>query len=264
MNEELLKIKSSVYEVKDGNQSINYIIANKIYKVNHHDQKIYITITNDHVELYSILGKMDVLKDYLENLYTKYCSPEKQIMYYSISDDKWKIPIFRQPRKYTITNDMIAPIRYIDTFMSNKKEYESNGKVYKTGILLFGKPGTGKSTIIEIISHKYNMPIYLLNLNYDGMNDTLLLNLTSSIPRNSVIACEEIEKQIQGIKANDTISVTNAGILNSLDGVQRLNNGIIFVATCNNIDMIDDDLRIPLLRKGRIDEIYELDDLINT
>ena len=257
LSEEMLKTYSSSFQARDGNVQPNYAISDKTYIVTHDDQKICIVFTEDRVELYTFMGEIDVLKDYVETIYKKYCSPDNMIMYYSVdtNDNKWNVPFFRLPRNYNQTDNINHVLSIVDKFVGSEKEYSRSGKNYKLGMLLLGKPGIGKSTMIEVIAKKHSMPIYILNLNSDGMNDTTLLNLTSSVPPKSIICLEEIEKQLDAIKNRKTISVTPAGILSAIDGVPRLNHGVIFIATGNSIDGIDKSLGEPLLREGRLDNV---------
>jgi hypothetical protein len=256
LNEELMKIDSSIYRITDGSMSINYASVNKKYTVNHDALQIHIVMKNDSIELYSFMGDMEILKDYAETIFKKHCSPEKQIMYYSVENNNWKFPIFRKPRKYKRTECMEKMLEDVEKFMKNEQDYGQDGRNYKFGGIICGPPGTGKSSTIEIISSIYNMPVYLLNLNTDGMNDTVLLNLASSVPPRCIIAFEEAEKQINSIKTNETVSVTYAGILNAIDGIPRLNHGVVFIATCNSIDNLDKELVEALIRPGRLDNIY--------
>lgn len=263
LNEELNSIESPTYEVKDCGSTVNYAITDRVYKLTYNNQKIYIIVEDGLIECYSFLGNMDVLKQWINAIYEKYCSPQKQIMYYSIESNKWKFPIFRKPRQYKITKSMQTALTDVDKFISSESDYVKTGKNYKFGLLLIGEPGTGKSTTIELIATKYNMPVYIINLNTDNMNDTVLLNLLTTVPPRSIIAFEEIEKQICAIETNQSVSVTDSGILSALDGVPRLNHGVIFIATGNSIQNLRKELAEPLTRAGRIDKIYNFEEKID-
>ncbi|GET04025.1 hypothetical protein RCL_jg24354.t1 [Rhizophagus clarus] len=70
----------------------------------------------------------------------------------------------------------------IETFINNKLFYEKIGIPYRRGILLFGKPGTGKTSLINAISSYLSRDIYHLNIKM--IKDDYELNtLFSSVPR---------------------------------------------------------------------------------
>jgi len=257
LGEEISKLTQTAYVVKDGNTAPLYAIAEGRYSTTCCEQNITIVIHKDYTELYSFMGDMAILQKYMHNVFNTFCSPDKQMMYYSIENLKWKYPIFRKPVGDVVlknpTNSMTVALNYIDTFTKSESKYISNGQHYKLGLFIVGGPGTGKTTIVEIVATKYNMPVYILNLNVDGMNDTILLNLVCSVPSRSIIICDEFEKQLAAINNNDTVTITHGGILNAIDGVPRLANGVIFVAIGNSANDIDQTLLNLLLRPGRID-----------
>lgn len=249
IDEEIINIKSNTYHVMDGSKNIRFKNGKKHFVVYHSDQKIMIDIFDDHILMYSFLGSIEILKNYAEMIFKNHCSPTKQLMYYSMCSNPdvpnsniWGFPIFRKPRIYSLNDNIKSVLNHVEEF------FNKDGGIGKIGIMLSGSPGTGKSSTIEIIANTYNMPIYLMNIR-DNMDNVDIINLMSAVPPRSIIAFEELEKQIR----------TNiySGLLTALDGLPRLNNGIIIVATVNDINNIDADIKEPLLRKGRFDFFYE-------
>ena len=261
IKKEIMKTKKNGYNVTDGVKKPNYCLANGRYVITYLNKWIIISITDAKVKMSVWWRNMDFLINFMDHIYEKHTSSDKVILFYNLNKGKWNFPVFRRPRKLTNirqTSDMTTVLDNIGQFLKNEDEYEKNGMPYRKGYLLEGATGVGKSTIIEILAMKYNKSAYLVNLNALNMTDALLINLISTIPPYSIIVIEEIEKQLETLKKNRNNMVSEGGILTALDGPQRLSHGCIVIMTSNNINSLDDKLKIPLLRPGRIDKHYVL------
>jgi hypothetical protein len=249
--------------VKDGSILPEFIISNGYYNLYFKNSKLNIYI-KDNIVVITVFGsKLDLLKEFINELYLEYCSPDEMTIYYVSEGNKWSIPVFRRPRDKVkmlehCSRDMNSVLSDIDNFFTNDAEelYCNTGKPYRRGYLLTGDPGTGKSTLIEIISALYNMPVYLVNLNAESTTDAILISLICQIPPRSLIVIEEIEKQLQTVNANTNNKVSYGGILSALDGPQRVSHGSIILITANSIDSLENEFKIPLLRPGRIDKHF--------
>jgi Cdc6-like AAA superfamily ATPase len=82
----------------------------------------------------------------------------------------------------------------LDTFVNNKNFYEKIGMPYRRGILLYGKPGTGKTSLINAISAYLSRDIYHLNLKIIK-DDSELSATFSAIPSNQLIVLEDVDAQ---------------------------------------------------------------------
>lgn len=139
------------------------------------------------------------------------------------------------------------------TFLKNEKLYERVGVTFKKGILFYGVPGTGKSSIITALAKHYGMNLYII----DPEND---LDDISNIRTNSIILFEDIDryfKPVRNVKdSHDIIDYEPTfkfeKFLNVLDGVSSPNKSII-ILTANNKEVIPE----VMLRAGRIDEQFE-------
>lgn len=245
----------------DGLTIPNYEIANGTYIITFNGKYIFISLEDKEITIkaYGLFIYIGFLKSFLNEIYKKHASTDKVIMFYISQSNSWKYPIYRRPRNnMQLTNDMKGMLSDIQKFYTKSKEikYEQNGKPYRRGYMIIGAAGTGKSSMVEIIAQKYDMTIYSLNLNSNGMDDTILINLVTTIPYRTILVLDEFDKQYDAIQNNKNINLSSGAILSALDGTQRLSHGTMVIIIANNIDNIDVNLTTPLLRKGRIDKKF--------
>ena len=182
-------------------------------------------------------------------------------------ENKNKIKIF--PFKYTTTyieqpcrniNSIFgsAPklvMNHILNWIDNKEIYIKNGFLYKTGILLYGEAGTGKSTLIRAVTSYLKWDLHVISFkDYKTAQD--LINRISNIPEKSIISFEDIDTVITNRDKSEESSVLLGTILNILDGTLSPSE-VIFFATTNEINKLDK----ALIRDGRFDLKIELNGL---
>lgn len=238
-------------EINEDNY-VNYQFNMSIW-IKKTDDTIYITCKKKITQ--------DKLHKFANNIYKYYNSPQKVLIIYMSIDTKWKYPIYRRPRDINdshISQSMRCVLDDIDNFSQNRQNYVMNGLPYKRGYLLRGKSGTGKTTLIELIAMTYNKSLYIVNLNSGSMDDSSLINLLSDVPINSLIVFEEIDRQIETLKTNKNINISDGGILTAIDGPQRLSDGTLVIMTSNETYEFSNEFKSALFRKGRIDKIFEL------
>ncbi len=144
-------------------------------------------------------------------------------------------------------------IKHINTFLSERSWYMEHGIPYRTGIILHGIPGTGKTSLVRALCDKFEKPLYILNLH--GLTDKTLEDAFDELPCDSLVLIEDIDTYAVTTtrKSNDSSDIlaqvsllTLGGLLNAIDGVIA-SDGRILIATTNHIDTLDD----ALIRKGR-------------
>lgn len=149
-----------------------------------------------------------------------------------------------------MVEDMLGDIR---NFCTSKKWYRQTGIPFRRGYLLYGPPGSGKSSTILALASELRMPVYILDLTASGMSDSKLVKLMQTIPENSIVLIEDVDSAFT--KRDDTTEkaskITFSGLLNALDGILAGEGRILFMTT-NHRENLD----AALIRPGRVDREF--------
>ncbi len=144
-----------------------------------------------------------------------------------------------------IKQDIYDDVKY---FMKNKKFYDENNFTYKRGLLLYGSPGNGKTTLIrDLIKNNKNVYSFVIDSKVNFNNDLLESIKYVSGDSLKIIILEDIDR---------CESYYLSSLLNMLDGVIKI-DGFYIIATCNDLSKVDKAL---LNRPSRFDKIYIIDD----
>ncbi|KAH9918672.1 P-loop containing nucleoside triphosphate hydrolase protein [Fomitopsis serialis] len=165
-------------------------------------------------------------------------------------------------------------------FLGSRRWYSDRGIPFRRGYLLYGAPGSGKTSMIQSIAGELGLNVYIVTLSRIGLDDSALNELISNMPRRCIALMEDIDAAFTaGIKRDlpldikrpgedgdaedapkspreqaqaqgmDTGSrITLSGLLNALDGIGAQEGRILF-ATTNNYKALDP----ALCRPGRMD-----------
>jgi ATPase family associated with various cellular activities (AAA) len=164
-----------------------------------------------------------------------------------------------QPRKRESVvlkeGQMDRILGHLNTFLSNKEAYEHADLPFRTGILLYGDPGSGKSSTALAIANELRMNVYIINLSSLHSDETLG-DCFSNVPPNSIIILEDIDiaHAVKDRDDDEQSGVTMSGMLNVLDGFQSP-PGVITIMTTNRKDVLDP----AIIRPGRVDLQEHLD-----
>jgi chaperone BCS1 len=130
------------------------------------------------------------------------------------------------------------------------------GIPYRRGYLLYGQPGTGKSSFISALAGHFGYSICMLSLSERTLDDDRLNYLLNNAP-NCFMLLEDVDAAFVSRDLFDNAQhrayegmtrVTFSGLLNAIDGVTSTEERILFMTT-NHIDRLD----AALIRPGRID-----------
>ncbi|CAK8533581.1 unnamed protein product [Lathyrus sativus] len=276
-----IKVWWTAYHTTSKSQSFSY------YPVS--DEKRFLTltfhkrnrdvITTSYIQHVLEQGKTITLKNRQLKLYTNNPSND----WWGYKSAKWSHTIFEHPARFEtlamepekkdeIINDLVK-------FKEGKEYYAKVGKAWKRGYLLFGPPGTGKSTMISAIANFMNYDVYDLELTTIKDNNELKRLLIDSSSK-SIIVIEDIdcsldltgqrkeknEKDAENGEKMDPIKkaakeeekkskVTLSGLLNFIDGIwSACGSERIIIFTTNFVDKLDP----ALIRRGRMDKHIEM------
>ncbi|KAJ8753731.1 hypothetical protein K2173_026407 [Erythroxylum novogranatense] len=207
----------------------------------------------------------------------------RQRKLYTNSGSKWSCVVFQHPATFeTVAMEPKKKKEIVDdliTFSKSEEFYTRIGRAWKRGYLLYGHPGTGKSTMIAAMANLLDYDIYDLELTAVKDN-TELRKLLIETQSKSVIVIEDIDCSLdltgprkkkvkeeekdatpkdpnqKQQKEEDTSSkVTLSGLLNFIDGLwSACREERLIVFTTNFKEKLDP----ALIRRGRMDKHIEL------
>jgi AAA+ superfamily predicted ATPase len=137
--------------------------------------------------------------------------------------------------------------RSIDQFFLESGEFFKTYDIpYKRGVLLYGKPGNGKTTLVKSIASSINAPVAYWQITEFTSSHTIKEVFTSVLKLTPmVLVIEDIDSMPSSVRSV---------FLNILDGATS-KEGIFLIGTTNYPEKIDPAL---MNRSGRFDRAYEI------
>jgi hypothetical protein len=230
---------------KDTNITFNKYIISKDHGTNHkitYLYEIHISAPN---------------KEILDNLLFDICEDtENQVIFhYKSKEGYWQRygNVQKRDEATLIINkeDKNKFLTDVEDFVKSEKDYDYHGISYKRNYLLYGKPGTGKTSLVNVIANKTNRNINILSFDNDLTDSGLYCAISQISGDKAILLLEDIDCIFHERTVNNS-KVSFAAVLNILDGVIR-SKGLITIITTNHIKKLDK----ALLRPGRIDMMLE-------
>ncbi|GME81307.1 unnamed protein product [Ambrosiozyma monospora] len=180
----------------------------------------------------------------------------KTVLYKSWGQD-WRP--FGQPRRKRLVDSVVLDrgikesILYdVREFLKSGNWYFDRGIPYRRGYLLYGPPGSGKTSFIQALAGELDYNIAIMNISEPNLTDDRLAYLMNNIPERTILLLEDIDaafnKRDQSKEQGYSSGITFSGLLNALDGVTSAEEVLTFMTT-NHPEKLDP----ALLRPGRID-----------
>ncbi|TFK39775.1 P-loop containing nucleoside triphosphate hydrolase protein [Crucibulum laeve] len=210
-----------------------------------------------------------VLNQLLLEAKKEYMSAKEQSISIYVSDvsNNWRHVASRPKRPlHSIVLDPGIKDLLIDDatdFLQSKNWYSVRGIPFRRGYLLYGAPGSGKTSIIHSLAGELGLDVYVISLSRAGLDDNALSGLISELPQKCIALMEDIDAAFTqtlnrdeeptppvpgGPPAPPSSKISLSGLLNALDGVGAQEGRILF-ATTNKYSSLDP----ALCRPGRMD-----------
>ena len=242
------------------NDIIKLIECDHCSSEEHFVQKIELTCDNKE----SLINFVDEAREYMKNEYEKYkkASNETMCVYY-YKKDYW-ILLAKSPKRPIDTLYLKEGVRenlvsYVETFFSKETRdtYLSFGIPYKSVNMIYGPPGSGKTSTIKGIASVLDCDIYILPISKDMLDHDLVGAFTyinEKEDKQRIIVIEDIDTLFDDRKKGDKDNgITLQAFLNCLDGFTCIEGTMLFL-TANKPEILD----YALLRSCRIDNKIEL------
>lgn len=214
-----------------------------VFKTHEDYDKDYILApSNEHMERYLqyvLKRKREYIKDYV----TVFVDQDGDV-----ETEKEKITNLVKREEVFLEEDMKKQIyRSIDEFFTNNGEFFKTYNIpYKRGILLYGDPGNGKTTLVKSIANSISAPVaYWQITEYTSSYSINEVFSTVAKMAPMVLVIEDIDSMPEEVRSF---------FLNTLDGATS-KEGIFLIGTTNYPEKIDPAL---INRSGRFDRAYEI------
>lgn len=145
-----------------------------------------------------------------------------------------KLGILKGSKK--LDEPYIDSIDYID--LDTEIQAVVNKEKEKTGSILYGLPGNGKSYLIRHFALKYELPIYIVSFDTNWTNTDIIRNF-NAIKGPAIVLLEDFDNYFDKRKPRLKLNFSLDAILNVLDGAFTVFDNIIFFMTANDIGKVD-------------------------
>ena len=149
-------------------------------------------------------------------------------------------------------------VDHINNFIDNKHIYEERDLLYKTGILLYGDPGTGKTSLATALATHFKYDLVCVDMgSFDKLDIGTLTSCINCDITKFIILLEDIDCLYNLDRNQEGVDKDDKKVINKMLQFLDSNNSprdVIFIATTNHFDRLDP----AILRDGRFDLKVEI------
>lgn len=183
----------------------------------------------------------------------------------------WTAEDFREPQEKkfmdaaSLSTEMKTVIKNFEFWKKNEPWHRDRGVPWRWGCLLYGPPGSGKTSLVNTIAHDFDVPVAVFDLatmdNHDFIRCWQETRQMAGSCR--IVLLEDFDTVFNGrVNVQPKSDLAFETILNAVDGIEKQDGTALFVTT-NHLDKIDEAMGQPLedgssSRPGRIDLISHI------
>lgn len=199
----------------------------------------------------------DAVKNLVEEARILAFPPEEEhVMIYKERYGTWHPMIKKAPRSMdsvilanSVSEQIVADA---NEFFRKSDWYKQHSIPYQRGYLLYGPPGSGKTSLSVALASRFNRDIYVANASVSS--DDHFQSLMASVPEHGIVLIEDVDCIFSEREASDSANwLTFSGFINAIDGVSAPEGRILFMTT-NHLEKLDP----ALTRPGRCDRKFYL------
>ena len=214
----------------------------------------------------TLIEFVDVAKQFCEDQIKKSKkSSNKTIKIFIWRKEYWNL-LFKSPKRpietlYLKEGQKESLLEKVEDFYSpgTREEYLSFGIPYKCVFMLYGVPGSGKTSTINTIASYFDCDVYVIPISKE-LTDYMLIDAISFLEdkeeKKRIIVIEDIDSIFTDRKKGDDThnSLSLQALLNCFDGFSCVEGTLLFI-TANKPEVLD----YALLRSCRVDYRFELE-----
>jgi transitional endoplasmic reticulum ATPase len=207
---------------------------------------------------YELLKELEVSMDHFREALKEVEPSAIREVFVEVPDVRWDEVGGLDEIKQALQEAVEWPLKYADL-------YEKTGTMPPKGIILYGKPGTGKTYLAKALASESGVNFISVKgpqimSKYIGESERAVRELFKKARQASpaILFLDEIDSLVphrntEGHGSSDVTQRVISQFLTEMDGIEDL-KGVVVLAATNRIDLIDQ----ALLRSGRFDLIFEL------
>ncbi|TFK53837.1 P-loop containing nucleoside triphosphate hydrolase protein [Heliocybe sulcata] len=121
---------------------------------------------------------------------------------------RWTDSRHKRPMSSIVLNPGVKEMLLDDTkdFLKSEKWYADRGIPFRRGYLLYGVPGSGKSSLIHSIAGELMLDIYVVSLSSSWINDSTLTTLMGRVPARCIVLLEDLDAAFTRSVTRDSTS----------------------------------------------------------